>query len=78
MQEITQLNDRGSLTLPASIRKALGLKGKQPVLLEVTDDGAVTVRPVLVMPVELYSDEKIKEFERQDKELGKLLDQYGM
>ena len=33
-------------------------------MVEATDDGAVILRPAAVYPIELYSDARVKEFER--------------
>lgn len=74
MQEITTLTDRGTLTLPADVRKALGLKGGQQMLVETRDDGSIVLRPAMLVPVEIYTEARIQEFAREDTALGALLD----
>lgn len=75
-QETTFLTERGTLTLPASIRKALGLKGRQQLIVEMTDAGEVVLRPAAIVPIEVYTEDRITEFAREDKALGKLLDKH--
>jgi len=58
---ITQLSPRGQVTLPAAIRKALGLKAGDALLLRV-EEGRVVLEPARVLPVEAYTEERIREF----------------
>lgn len=68
-QETTYISGRGTLTLPAAIRRALGLKGKQPLLVEANDRGEIVLRPAVALPVEYYSDDRITEFASEEKQL---------
>lgn len=76
--ETTFLTERGTLTLPATIRKSLGIRGKQQFIVETTDKGEILLRPALVVPTELYTDARIAEFEKDDAALGALLDKAGL
>lgn len=76
--ETTFITERGTLTLPAGIRKALGISGKQQMIVETTESGEILLRPASLIPVELYGESRIAEFERDDKALGKLLDKRGV
>lgn len=58
---LIQLSERGQLTLPAEVRKALGLRGGDAFQVRV-EDGRVVLEPVEVTPVELYTKERTKEF----------------
>jgi antitoxin PrlF len=71
--ETTFLTERGTLTLPASIRKTLGLRGKQQLIVETNKAGEIVLRPATVVPVELYTEERINEFARDEAELADLL-----
>ena len=75
-QEITFLTERGTLTLPVTIRKSLGLKGRQQLIVETTDRGEIVLRPAAVVPMDVYTEERIAEFAQDDKRLGKLLDRH--
>ena len=58
---LIQLSERGQLTLPAEVRKALGLRGGDAFQVRV-EDGCVVLEPVEVTPIELYTEERIEEF----------------
>lgn len=45
------------------VLKRLALKGDETLLLDVTDGGAIRLRPAAVLPIEMYSDARIREFE---------------
>ena len=74
-QETIQLNERGALTLPASIRRELGLTGNQQLLVETTPKGEILLRPALTIPIEYYTEARIAEFASDDEELGRLMKQ---
>lgn len=37
------------------------------LLVETTDDGAVILRPTAVYPIEMYTDARIKEFDKANQ-----------
>lgn len=78
VQETTFLTERGTLTLPSSVRKSLGLTGKQQLIVETTQQGEILLRPAALVPIEIYSDERIAEFASDEKALDKLLDKHGV
>ena len=59
---VVQLSPRGQVTLPASVRKALGLEPGDNLVIAVEGDRAV-LEPAVVVPIERYTDERTKEFE---------------
>jgi AbrB family looped-hinge helix DNA binding protein len=59
---IAQLSGRGTLTLPAEIRRRLGLEEGDVLMVEVRD-GSVVLTPTVLTPVELYTDERVAEFD---------------
>ena len=60
------VSDRGQITLPAATRKRLGIKGGDVVILE--DRGSeIVLKPGVVLEVEIYSDERIAEWDAADK-----------
>ena len=65
--DTVKLGKKGQLSLPAAVLRKLGLQGTTTLLVEVTDDGAVILRPAAVYPVELYTDARIKEFEEENR-----------
>jgi len=71
------LGRRGVMTLPAKVRKRYGLQESDELLVEETAAG-ILLRPVVSMPVELYTEERVREFERDDAAIGKMLDELGI
>ena len=63
MNALVKISDRGQLTLPAAIRRSLGI-GPGDTLQARIEDGRLILEPVAVVPVELYTAERIEEFGR--------------
>lgn len=61
MSAIAQISSRGTLTLPAEIRRDLGI-GEGDVLTVEVRDGSVVLTPVVLTPVERYTEERIAGF----------------
>ncbi|HEY8489450.1 MAG TPA: AbrB/MazE/SpoVT family DNA-binding domain-containing protein [Dehalococcoidia bacterium] len=59
---VTQVGSRGTLTLPAEVRRALGIQ-EGTVLIVRVEGSRIVLQPAAVVPVELYTDERIAEFE---------------
>jgi len=72
----TFLTERGTLTLPSSIRKSLGLTGKQRFIVEITKTGEIILRPAASEPIENYSEERIAEFSSNEETLNALLNKH--
>ena len=62
-----KLGKRGQVSIPKSILNRLGLKSGLPILVETTVDGAIILRPAVTYPIELYSEERIAEFDETDR-----------
>ncbi len=62
MAETAIIGKRGTLVLPASMRKRLGLAEGSLVLLEEDAEGGVLLRPAAAMPIEIYSPMRRAEF----------------
>jgi AbrB family looped-hinge helix DNA binding protein len=61
--ELAKIGKKGQLTIPRSVLRAAGITEESRVVLEATADGAIVLRPVAVYPIEMYSDERVREFE---------------
>lgn len=61
------LGEKGQVTVPRTVRKQLHLHGGDPLLLSVSADGSIVLRPAQVYPVEVYTDERLKEFEKENR-----------
>jgi len=67
MTKLITVNERGALTLPRDVRERLGVTRGGQLVVEVNEEGAVTLRPGVVMPVEIYSDARIEEFHQMNE-----------
>lgn len=63
--EAIKLGKNGQLAIPRAVMKRLNLKGDETLLLEVSDDGVIQLRPAAVLPIEMYSAARIEEFESE-------------
>lgn len=70
MNETIQISSRGTMTLPKSLRKMLGVDKGGVVMASAGKDGIV-LHPAVAFPIELYSDARIAEFDAADAELAK-------
>lgn len=66
MNKIININERGTLTLPKEAREKLGLLSAGQVVLQETPEGLL-LRPGMMVPIEIYSDERIAEFEKNNE-----------
>ena len=64
--DLVKLGKKGQVTIPKAILHAVGLKDEAPLLVETTADGAIVLRPAAVYPIEIYSESRIEEFEREN------------
>jgi antitoxin component of MazEF toxin-antitoxin module len=62
-----RLGRNGQLSLPRSVMKRLHLQGNETLLLDVSEDGVIQLRPAAVLPIEMYTPERIAEFERESE-----------
>lgn len=72
MKATLTVTSRGVVTLPAKLREALGLKADDQLIAETTPEGLL-LRPAVTLPVEIYSDKRVAEFDAAEAELDKLL-----
>ena len=72
MKATLTMTSRGVVTLPAKLRKALGIRGDDQLIAETTPEGLL-LRPAVTLPVEIYNEERIREFEESEKELEEYL-----
>ena len=72
MQVTLTINSRGVVTLPAKLRQAMGLKADDQLIAQTTPEGLL-LRPAVTLPLEMYSDARLREFERAEAELAAVL-----
>jgi len=66
MKERVLVTSRGQITLPAGVRKRLGIRAGGVVLLEERN-GEVVLRPAAVRGIENYSEEDIANWDKADR-----------
>jgi antitoxin PrlF len=69
MRASVTITSRGVITLPAKLRQALGLKADDQLIAETTPEGLL-LRPAVTLPVEVYTDERVREFDDAEAELA--------
>jgi AbrB family looped-hinge helix DNA binding protein len=61
MEYVSSLTSKGQVTIPASIRKALGLKPGEKVTFRL-EHGAVRIQPARASVIDSYATVKLKGF----------------
>lgn len=61
MTEMSKVGKRGTVVIPASLRRRFGIEEGSFVIAEEREEG-VLIRPAVVMPVEVYTLERRAEF----------------
>jgi antitoxin PrlF len=72
MKATITVTSRGVVTLPLGIRKALGIKADDTLIAETTPDGLL-LRPAVTLPVEIYNDKRIREFDEAEEDLAQAM-----
>jgi AbrB family looped-hinge helix DNA binding protein len=66
MRQTLLVSNRGQITLPASVRKRLGIQSGGVVTLEEKEN-VVLLRPAAVVEIETYSEEEIAQWDKEDR-----------
>ncbi|MFH0352263.1 MAG: AbrB/MazE/SpoVT family DNA-binding domain-containing protein [Chromatiales bacterium] len=72
MKATLTITRRGVITLPAKLREALGIQADQQLIAETTSEGLL-LRPAVTLPIEIYDEKRIREFDEAEAELEKVL-----
>jgi len=64
-REVLTVSSRGQITLPAEMRRHLGIEPGGAVIVEECA-GELRLKPAAVLEVELYSDDQIAEWDQAD------------
>ena len=72
MKTMVTINNRGVITLPAKLRQQLGLKADDQLIAEATPEGLL-LRPAVMLPIEIYSEERVREFDEAEAEVAAIL-----
>jgi AbrB family looped-hinge helix DNA binding protein len=71
MKNAITINRRGVITLPARLRRSLGLAADDQLIAEVTPDGLL-LRPAVTLPVEVYTPGRVREFDAAEADLAEM------
>ena len=66
MRESLTVSGRGQITLPANMRKRLGIE-VGGVLIAEEREGDIVLRPAAVLEIETYSDADIARWDAEDR-----------
>jgi AbrB family looped-hinge helix DNA binding protein len=72
MKSTVTITSRGVVTLPAKLRKVVGIKPDDLLIAEATPEG-ILLRPAVTLPVETYSAKREQEFDQAEAELARVL-----
>jgi AbrB family looped-hinge helix DNA binding protein len=68
--ETVKLGKKGQISIPKAVLERLGLEAETLLLVETTPDGGILLRPAGVYPVEVFSDDRVREFHAEDEMSG--------
>jgi bifunctional DNA-binding transcriptional regulator/antitoxin component of YhaV-PrlF toxin-antitoxin module len=69
MKTSVTVTNRGVISLPAKLRKAAGIELEDQLIAETTPEG-ILLRPAVMLPVEIYSKERLREFDAEERKLA--------
>jgi AbrB family looped-hinge helix DNA binding protein len=61
MIESSKVGKRGTLVIPARLRRRFGIEEGSEVIAEETPEG-ILIRPAITVPIEVYADQRKAEF----------------
>lgn len=65
--DTVKIGKKGQVSIPRRVLEAAGVEAGSQVVVESDSDGSIRLRPVAIYPIEIYSDERIEEFERENE-----------
>jgi len=73
MNKTISIDRRGTLTLPKPMRRRLALSDDGGILIAQETAEGILLRPVTVVPADIYTEEEVAEYRRADEELRDIL-----
>ncbi|QKK01226.1 MAG: AbrB/MazE/SpoVT family DNA-binding domain-containing protein [Pseudomonadota bacterium] len=65
--DTVKIGKKGQVSIPRRVLEAAGVEAGSQVVVESDSDGSIRLRPVAIYPIEIYSEERIDEFERENE-----------
>jgi bifunctional DNA-binding transcriptional regulator/antitoxin component of YhaV-PrlF toxin-antitoxin module len=72
MRTTISVSGRGVISLPAELRRAAGIRPLDDLIAETTPDG-ILLRPAVTLPLEIYTEARVAEFDAAEAELAEAL-----
>ena len=72
MNATITVSGRGLVAIPAKLRKAAGIRPQDNLIAETTPEG-ILLRPALTLPIEMYTPDRVAEFDEAEAELAEVL-----
>ena len=72
MKTTLTISKRGIITIPMKIRKEAGIQPEDILIAENTPDG-ILLRTSVTLPLEMYSESRIVEFDQSEAVLEKMM-----
>ena len=69
MQVKLSVSSRGLVALPSAMLAAAGIRAHESVIPETTPEG-ILLRPAVTLAVEIYSGERVAEFDAAESEMA--------
>ena len=63
-----RVGERGTLTLPKTLREQYAITTNDLLLAEPTPEG-ILLRPAIATPIEIYTEERLAEFRAEEEKL---------
>lgn len=73
MKATITVSGRGLIAIPAKLRRAAGVRPQDNLIAETTPEG-ILLRPAVTLPIEVYTPDRIAEFDAAEAELAAVLD----
>ncbi len=65
--QLIKVGSKGQVSIPKSVLDQLGIRKETPMLVEVTAEGDILLRQAGVYPLEIYTEDRIREFQEADR-----------
>lgn len=72
MKATITVSGRGLIAIPAKLRKAAGIRPQDNLIAETRPEG-ILLRPAVTLPVEMYTPERIAEFDAAESKLAEAM-----
>ena len=77
MQATISVSGRGLIVLPVEMRKEAGIRPQDTLIADTTPEG-ILLRPAVTLPVEIYTPERLAEFDAAQADLAAVLTKRGV